>query len=237
MNGRTAGARPANGDAGGGVERPSFFADFAEELEARTRIQDALYRHSRGIDRDDHHGARASAYHPDATVDSGFGPQPVANLLAARRRQHEHTRHAMHSVTNVLIEFVSARVAFVESHVTAVEWEGHGYDFASRGIAGPGRMGARIVSWCRYADVFEARAGAWRILERTVIFGDTAWWPLDAAPVLPPDFLVQEHGSADPMYARRARAGALAEEKAPGPRTAERCVRLDRNNAGGDDND
>ncbi|MEV4604391.1 nuclear transport factor 2 family protein [Amycolatopsis sp. NPDC049253] len=235
VEGRPAGPRPANANTGD--ERPAFFADFVDELRARTQIQDALYRHSRGIDRDDHHGARASAYHPDATVDSGFGPQPVANLLAARKRQHEHTRHAMHSVTNVLIEFVSARVAFVESHVTAVEWEGQGYDFASRGIAEPGRIGARIVSWCRYADVFEARGGVWRILERTVIFGDTAWWPLDAAPVLPRDFLVQEHGSTDPVYARRARAFALAQVKAAGPATAERCVRLDRHNAGGDEND
>jgi hypothetical protein len=186
------------------------FAAFIDELEARTRIQDALYRHSRGIDRNDHAGDRASAYHPDATVDSGFGPQPVADLLAARTREHDHTVHAMHSVVNVLIEFLSVDVAFVESHVLAAELETAGYDFRSRGISDPGAAGARIVSWCRYADVFSRRDGEWRILERVVIFGDTTHQSLATEPVIPPNYLRQQHGPDDPLYECRRRARNLA---------------------------
>jgi hypothetical protein len=189
------------------------FPTFVDELEARTRIQDVLYRHSRGIDRNDQLGDRAAAYHPDAWVDSGAGRQPVADLLTLRRREHDRTRHTMHSVTNVLIEFASPDVAAVESHVTAVEWEEAGYDFASRGITDAGPCGARILSWCRYLDIFERRSGEWRILDRTVVFGDTTHEPLPVDPVLPQRFQVQQHGAGDPVYVLAERARALVEHR------------------------
>jgi hypothetical protein len=50
-----------------------YFASVVDELEARVRIEDALYRQSRGIDRNDPM-IRASAYHDDATVDAGGAP-------------------------------------------------------------------------------------------------------------------------------------------------------------------
>jgi hypothetical protein len=191
------------------------FASVVDELEARVRIEDALYRQSRGIDRNDP-VIRASAYHDDATVDAGAGPQPVADLLAVRGREHEHTRHTAHAVSNVLIEFISARVAFVESHVLASELEDADYDYAWRGFQ-PGAAGARILSWGRYLDIFECRDRDWRIRQRAVVYGDTSFDPLESAPALPGRFLHQRHGPGDPLDHFRERAREVAsqvEEKA-----------------------
>ena len=187
-----------------------YFASVVDELEARVRIADALYRHSRGIDRNDPE-IRASAYHDDATVDAGAGPQPVADLLAVRRREHEHTRHTAHAVSNVLIEFISARVAFVESHVLACELEDADYDYSWRGFQ-PGAAGARILSWGRYLDVFERRDGDWRIRQRAVVYGDTSFDALELAPALPVRFLHQRHGAGDPIDHVRDQAREVARE-------------------------
>jgi hypothetical protein len=190
----------------------SIFASVVDELAARVRIEDALYRQSRGIDRNDN-VIRASAYHDDATVDAGSGPQAVAGLLAVRGKEHEHTRHTAHSVTNVLIEFVSAEIAFVESHVFAAELEDPEYDYSWRGIA-PGPAGARILNWGRYLDIFECREGDWRIRERAVVFGDTTFVRLEREPALPERFLHQKHGPGDPIDRLRERAHAVARELA-----------------------
>jgi hypothetical protein len=192
----------------------SFFESFIDEIEARTRIQDALFLHSRGIDRNDHAGTRALAYHDDAVVDSGHGRQPVKDLLTARSAEHDHTHHTAHLITNILIEFVSRNLAFVESHVFAVEYEGAGYDFTLRAIPDPGSAGARILSWGRYADIFECRNGTWKIRERAVIFGDTTYDSLETEPVLPPNFPGQRHDLSDPLYRYRDRAQNLARAKA-----------------------
>jgi SnoaL-like domain len=186
------------------------FASVVDEIEARMRIEDALYRHSRGIDRNDP-AIRASAYHDDATIDAGGGPQPIADLLAVRRREHEHTRHTAHSVTNVLIEFISARAAFVESHVLACELEDADYDYSWRGIQA-GAAGARITSWGRYLDVFECREGDWRIRQRAVVYGDMSFDALESAPALPERFLRQRHGPGDPIDHMRKQAREVARE-------------------------
>jgi hypothetical protein len=186
------------------------FASVVDELEARVRIEETLYRHSRGIDRNDP-VIRASAYHDDATVDAGAGPQSVADLLAVRRREHEHTRHTAHAVSNVLIEFISERVAFVESHVLASELENADYDYSWRGLQ-PGAAGARVLSWGRYLDIFERRDGDWRIRRRAVVYGDTSFDPLESTPALPERFLHQRHGPGDPLDSFREQALEVARE-------------------------
>jgi hypothetical protein len=182
------------------------FSDPVDELIARTRITEAIYKRSRGTDRNDVNYKLHVAYHPDAIDDHGFGAEPVGQFLRRSAAQHQNTLHAMHSVTNIVIEFLSATVAFVESHVIANEWQGPDFDFSLRNVTAVGAVGARIISWCRYADTFERRNGDWRIAERTVIFGDMISQPLDTAPVLPPNFQVQRHGQGDPLYACRAQA-------------------------------
>lgn len=190
----------------------SPFSQKIDELDARAQIHDVIMRHSRGIDRNDHHGARAEAFHTDAMIDSGHGLESVAELLAVRAKQHEHTEHTMHIVTNVIIDFCSDSIAVVESYVQAVEWERAGYDFQSRGISEHGVCGARIFSWCRYVDIFQARSGAWRIAERTTLFGDTTVVPLDVDPVIPPGFKRQTHSGDDPLYGILARAQEIADQ-------------------------
>jgi hypothetical protein len=186
------------------------FPDVVDELVARARIEEALYRQSRGIDRNDNM-VRAAAHHDDATVDAGAGPQPVAELLAVRGTEHQHTRHTSHSITNVMIEFFSTRVAFVESHVFASELEDPDYDYSWRGFA-PGPAGARILSWGRYLDIFECRDDQWLIRERAVVYGDTTAEPLAREPALPERFLRQEHGPGDPLERYREKALAVARE-------------------------
>lgn len=181
-----------------------------DELIARVRIEDALLRQSRGIDRNDN-VIRGSAYHADATVDAGSGPQPVSELLAVRGREHEHTIHTAHMVTNVLIEFVSSSVAFVESHVFAAEVEDPEYDYSWRGFS-PGPAGARILNWGRYLDIFEYRDGEWLIRERSVVYGDSTFEQLEVEPKLPERFMHQKHGPGDPIEGVRDRAHAVAHE-------------------------
>jgi hypothetical protein len=186
------------------------FANVVDELVARVRIEEALYLHSRGIDRNDN-VVRGGTCHADAIVDAGSGPQPVADLLAARAVEHQHTRHTVHSISNVIIEFISPQVAFVESHAFANEVQGAGYDYSWRGFA-PGPAGARIVSWARYLDVFECRDRQWLIRERGVIYGDVTYELLESEPLVPDRFLHQEHGPGDPLTRYRERAVQVARE-------------------------
>lgn len=178
----------------------SIFSTFVAELEARTRIYDVLVRYCRGIDRGDHAYCREIAYHDDATDDHGGGVERVDDFLATSRARHVNLRHNMHTIGNVVIDFVSTDVACVESYLIAVEWYDEGYDFGIRNIADPGPAGARIMSFCRYGDIFECRSGIWKIAERVTIFGDMSYQPLAAEPVLPGGFRNQRHGPDDPIF-------------------------------------
>jgi hypothetical protein len=190
------------------------FDSFLDELEARTRILDALHRYNRGIDRGDHAYCREVAYHNGATDDHGAGPEPVDQFLATSATRHASLRHNQHTLANTIIDFFSAEVAFVESYLIAVEWYDETYNFALRNIPDPGRAGARITSYCRYADIFERRDGRWAIIERVTIFGDMVYEPLDEAPTVPTTFRQQRHGSDDPVFDVMARAKAHADRLA-----------------------
>jgi SnoaL-like domain len=186
------------------------FPNFLDELEARTRITDALHRYNRGIDRGNHAYCRQVAYHDGATDDHGNGPEPVDQFLATSAQRHASLRHNMHTLANVIIDFFSAEVAFVESYLIAVEWYDETYDFSLRNITDAGAAGARITSYCRYADIFERRDGRWAIIERVTVFGDMTYEPLDKPPVRPSTFRQQKHGPDDPAFEVMRRAEARA---------------------------
>jgi SnoaL-like domain len=191
----------------------SVFPTFVEEMEARTRIYDVLVRYCRGIDRGDHAYCR-EAYHDGATDDHGAGVEPVDKFLATSAKRHASLQHNMHTVGNVVVDFMSPDVAAVESYCIAVEWYHEGYDFSLRSISDPGLAGARILSFCRFGDVFERREGVWKIFERILIFGDMSYEPLATEPVMPPGFRLQRHGSDDPIFPIIARAQERAAEVA-----------------------
>jgi ketosteroid isomerase-like protein len=164
----------------------SVFATFLEELEARTAIEDCLKKFARAVDRQDWQAAR-EAYHDGAFDDHGFFKGPPDAFLAHIEKLHAVQEHSMHFNTNVLIEFQSRERAFVETYVLVLQ------RFAER----------RVTASARYLDQFEKRNGAWRVVHRTLVFGDMVPDTNSPPPGFPADFAVQKHGMDDPLYSLR----------------------------------
>ena len=164
----------------------AVFGSFLEELEARTAIEDCLKRFARAVDRQDWKAAR-EAYHDDAVDDHGFFKGPPDAFLAHIEKLHAVQEHSMHFNTNVLIEFQSREKAFVETYVLVLQ------RFADR----------RVTASARYLDRFEKRNGEWRVVHRTLVFGDMVPDTSSPPPSFPAGFAVQKHGMDDPLYSLR----------------------------------
>ena len=161
----------------------TVFANFLDELEARTAIEDCLKRFARAVDRQDWKAAR-EAYHDGAFDNHGFFKGPPDAFLAHIAKLHEQQDHSMHFNTNVLIEFQARDRAFVETYVLVLQ------RFGDR----------RVTASARYLDRFERRSGEWRVAHRTLVFGDMVSEPMADPPRFPPEFTVQKHGMDDPLY-------------------------------------
>ncbi|MBR0754350.1 nuclear transport factor 2 family protein [Bradyrhizobium jicamae] len=172
----------------------SVFPDFVAELEARTAIEDCLKRFARAVDRQDWTAAR-EAYHDGAFDDHGFFKGPPDEFLAHIEKLHSQQDHSMHFNTNVLIEFQSRDRAFVETYVLVLQRYRAGAPNVPSGAAG-----LRNLASARYLDRFEKRKGEWRVVHRTLVFGDIVGEPLKALPVFPEGFTEQKHGLDDPLY-------------------------------------
>ena len=94
----------------------------------------------------------------------------------------------MHFNTNVLIEFQSKERAFVETYVLVLQ------RFQDR----------RVTASARYLDRFEKRKSEWRVVHRTLVFGDIESAPMQEAAGFPREFTEQQHGMDDPLYRLRA---------------------------------
>ena len=171
-----------------------FFATFLDELEARTEIEDALNRFARAVDRQDWALAR-TLYHDGAFDDHGFFKGPPDAFLAHIAKTHAHQDHSMHFNSNVLIEFTAADHAFVETYVLVLQRSRPG---AANVPAGS--QGLRVLASARYLDRFAKRNGEWRVVHRTLVFGDMQAEPMKEPSKLPPEFAVQVHGMSDPLY-------------------------------------
>jgi ketosteroid isomerase-like protein len=163
-----------------------IFATFLDELEARTAIEDCLKRFARAVDRQDWKAAR-ECYHDGAFDDHGFFKGPPDAFLAHIEKLHAVQEHSMHFNTNVLIEFKSRDHAFVETYVLVLQ------RFADK----------RVTASARYLDSFEKRNGQWRVVHRTLVFGDMAPEPMKEPLKFPAEFTVQKHGMDDPLYSLR----------------------------------
>lgn len=128
------------------------------ELVDREAIRDCLYRYCRGIDRADEATLRGS-YWPDAIDHHGSYNGPIDGFVVWAKSVWARKPRNIHAVSNILIEFQSEQIAHVESYFTALQ-RGTGPDDVVRQFALSGR----------YCDIFEKRAGEWRVLERTVVF-------------------------------------------------------------------
>ncbi len=126
-----------------------------QRLLDKQSITEVLYRYSRGVDRRDR-AILATVYWPDAEDDhilfQGGGDALLDYLVSAVQGMH-----TAHRVSNILIDFDGGDRAQVESYV----WAYHNVP------AGSGRED--VVFGGRYLDVFERRAGEWRIARRRVI--------------------------------------------------------------------
>ena len=162
------------------------FDTFLEELEARTAIEDCLKRFARAVDRQDWKAAR-EGYHDGAFDDHGFFKGPPDPFLAHVAKLHETQHHSMHFNTNVLIEFSAKDKAFVETYVLVLQ------RFADK----------RVTASARYLDRFEKRNGEWKVVHRTLVFGDMVPEPLKEPVRFPQGFTEQKHGLDDPLYTLR----------------------------------
>lgn len=162
------------------------FATFLEELEARTAIEDCLKRFARAVDRQDWQAARES-YHEGAWDDHGFFKGPPDAFLAHIEKLHAAQRHSMHFNTNVLIEFQTKEKAFVETYVLVLQ------RFDDR----------RATASARYLDRFEKRNNQWRVVHRTLVFGDIVPEPLKEPVTFPEGFTEQKHDMTDVLYKLR----------------------------------
>jgi len=171
-----------------------FFDSFLEELEARTAIQDCLNRFARAVDRKDWALAR-TLYHDGAFDDHGFFKGDADALLKHVEKLHEHQDHSMHFNTNVLIEFQAKDRAFVETYVLVLQRFRPGAPNVPAGS-----QGLRNLASARYLDRFEKRNGEWRVVHRTLVFGDVEAAPMATPHKFPPGFTEQTHGMDDPLY-------------------------------------
>ncbi len=124
-----------------------------EVLEAREAIRDVLYRYARGADRGDVELFK-SCYWPDATDCHWFwngNAHSFADFVIPLLREIPNSQH---SITNPLIELDGDR-AFVEC-----QW------YVLHHIPLDDRRYVDQQCEGRYLDVFERRAGEWRILHR-----------------------------------------------------------------------
>lgn len=177
--------------------RSQVFDSFLEELEARTAIEDCLKRFARAVDRQDWKAARA-CYHDDAFDDHGFFKGPPDAFLAHVAGLHEHQDHSMHFNTNVLIEFSSKDRAFVETYVLVLQR----YRAGAPNVPA-GSQGLRKLASARYLGRFEKRDGEWRVVHRTLVFGDIVSEEMKGPHRFPPEFTEQKHGMDDPLYSLR----------------------------------
>jgi len=127
-------------------------------LEDREAIRDCLYRYGRGIDRADEAALR-SGYWPDATDQHGATSGPVEGFFERVRGAWARGARNVHQVSNVLIAFQGADRAAVESYFNALQ-RGPGPDGVDRQVHLAGR----------YCDLFERRAGEWRVAKRVVVY-------------------------------------------------------------------
>ena len=126
---------------------------FISEQKDRQEILECLARYTRGIDRLDKELMK-SAYHPDAVDEHGVAQGDPETFCSWAIDYHaEHQRQHHHITTNTTIE-LDGDTAHCETY----------YLFWGDNYQGP-----PILSFGRYIDRFEKRAGKWAIAHRVCV--------------------------------------------------------------------
>jgi len=162
-----------------------------QQMLDKQAITEVLYRRARAGDRADPALAH-SCYHPGATERhgefDGFAAEFIDVVSFTRARPGSPIVGMFHLVTNILIDFESADIAFCESYHVAWCQMADGTDATIGG---------------RYLDRFARRNGRWAITHRDVIFDWSRMEPQtakfwDRHPAKP--FLFGKRGQDDPLY-------------------------------------
>ncbi len=190
-----------------------------EELQAKEQIRDVLYSYVRAMDRHHVEGAKA-VYHPDAW-DLHWGTfvgnaHDFAEYMIGELRDAEFV---IHEITNPLIQLDGDR-AFVESRYTSR------VRFAVEDA--PAGSYVESTSHGRYLDVFERRAGVWKLAHRRLAQdgGQTSLVthlrqrePAGAAHPYPDDLVFAGFAIADlPVEATAGKVGRFAQLREHGRR-------------------
>ena len=159
----------------------------------RQDIVDCIYRYCRGVDRRDWELTRTTM-HADCHDNHGEYEGGVDGFIEWVARRHGPLVQCMHCIMNCLVEFVGPDTAVAESY------------FVRMRVA-PDATGAGLMSqtWARYVDVFERRAGEWKISDRTVVFEALVCQP---AELLTCSGSWQKRDKTDPVYAAQQLARA-----------------------------
>ena len=172
------------------------------DLRDREAIRVVLYQYARAADRCDLDLFKR-CYHSDATDAHWFfngDAHEFAEYVIPLLRRIPATCHA---ITNAIIE-IEGDQAFVESQWHVI----HRIDLSDGVVVDQQAEG-------RYLDVFERRAGAWKIRHRQVVLDMLREFVVpESHAALPPDALGQR-GEEDPVY-RRFRLGDPPPPKSPG---------------------
>jgi hypothetical protein len=175
----------------------------------RDRIQDALHRYCRGVDRRNWELVQ-SAFHPGATLDQGDFKGKIEAMIATMRQRHAVVEQSAHLLTNILIEFAGPDCAVVESYFLAFLRNAHvppGMRAALLGRAAPATGKIDMRSLGRYVDRFERRDGEWRIASRVCIAETLTGVPAPEAPTLSQAWVVASREADDALWAMRREAG------------------------------
>lgn len=138
----------------------------------RFMIQDLMYRWCRAVDRLDRQGM-LDAFVPGCIDSHGPYIGPVEGLVEWILERHRPIAVSSHFIGNLLIEFVDADTALVESYVRTIQqYPPHAQSQLAQltgGAAGNAQSAMDMFTSSRYLDRVERRDGAWRIAQRTLI--------------------------------------------------------------------
>lgn len=179
-------------------------------LLSKEQIRDVIYQWSRGVARKDWDLVR-SCYTDDAADNHGSVNGSVDDFIEWMRSYHSTIEQVIFYSTNVLIEFVDADTAFVESHGISIQRHSAQARGARATFLGPEWADKAVPIVLDFAgrklDVFVRRDGVWRIQTRNQVYESIHARVADPAKEDAPDFRVSRRDSEDALYDARVAAG------------------------------
>ena len=136
----------------------------------RFAITDCIHAYARGVDRRDWALVR-SVYHDDAHDEHGAYTGGVDGFIQYLSARHQDIEHSMHVVGQVVIEFIDADSALVETYIINSQRMRSGVlgDRAPAGIELEPGDALESVGFGRLVDYFTRVGGVWRVARRKLV--------------------------------------------------------------------